>query len=152
MTTRIRSAAAVAGIAVIGLAVGGVAYADSSSRSGSPQARTAAAARPHPILRRLMHGQFVLRAPKAPNGSVTVDLQQGRVTAVSTTSITVRSNDGVLDTYVVTPKTKVRARGKVLAESSIVNGDHVFVVALESSGGTATARAIRGVTTGSKAG
>jgi hypothetical protein len=149
MTTRIRSAAAVAAIAVIGLAAGGVAYADSGS--GSTHAATAATARPHPLLRRLMHGQFVLRAPKAPNGSVTVDLQQGRVTAVSSTAITVRSNDGVVDTYVVTPQTKVRARGKVLAESVIASGDHVFVVALANGSGNATARAIRGVTAGSNA-
>jgi hypothetical protein len=146
MTIRLRTAATVAAVAVIGIGVGGVAYADSGSGKSAPaSSRSTVAAARHPILRRMLHGQFVLRTRV---GDVTVDLQQGHVTAVSSTSITVKSSDGVSDTYVVTPQTKVRSRGKVLAESAIATGDHVYVVALDASG-TATARAIRGVTGGS---
>jgi hypothetical protein len=154
MTIRARTAASVAAVAVIGIGVGGVAYADSGSGSSAPAASThttatsSIAARRHPILRRLMHGQLVLATRK---GSVTVDLQQGRVTAISPTSITVRSHDGVADTYVVTAATKVRSAGRVLTEADVKTGDHVFVVALGTGEGTMTARAIRGVTAASSA-
>lgn len=143
MTIRLRTAAAVAAVAVIGIGVGGVAYADSGSgESGHGTVASSAAARRHPILRRILHGQLVL---KTGGGPVTVDLQQGRVTAISATAISVRSSDGVEDNYVVSPMTKVRSHGKALAESDVKTDDHVFVVALEH-GDTATARAIRGVT------
>jgi hypothetical protein len=154
MTIRVRTAASVAAVAVIGIGVGGVAYADSGSGSSTPASSThtsaaaSAAARRHPILRHLLHGQLVLGTRQ---GDVTVDLQQGRVTAISPTSISVRSRDGVADTYVVTAATKVRSRGKVLSESAVATGDHVFIVALTNGQGTMTARAIRGVTAASSA-
>src|SRR5262249_47023350 len=55
-----------------------------------------------------VHGQFVV--PKAGGGYQTVDTQRGTVTAVSTTSITVKSSDGFAKTYQVTASTLVDAR------------------------------------------
>ncbi|HTW21664.1 MAG TPA: hypothetical protein VME70_15825 [Mycobacteriales bacterium] len=158
MSVRHRIAASVAGVTVIGLGAGGVAYADSSG--GTPSTPASAAtltasthgrllvgARRHPLLRRLLHGEFVLRAKGGP---VTVDVQQGKVTAVSATSITLQSSDGTTDSYTVTQATKVRSRGHKIPESDIITGDHAWVIAIDSNG-TKTARAIRGVRRASSA-
>jgi hypothetical protein len=150
MTSRLRAAASVAALAVIGSGVAGVAYADSAStkQPTSASAASATAARHHPILRRMLHGEFVLKARK---GTVTVDLQQGRITSVTPTALTVRSSDGVTDDYVLTSATKIRSYGKALKASDLATGDHVWVVALDHSG-TLTARSIRGVRGASGAG
>lgn len=153
MTVRHRIAAGATAIAVIGLGAGGVAYADSGSGTASPSTSSAAGstsashsnllrgARRHPLLRRVLHGEFVLRVK---GGTATVDVQQGKVSAVDPTSITVRSSDGTSDTYAVTSTTKVSSRGRKVPESDIATGDHVWVIAVDRNG-TKTARAIRGV-------
>lgn len=81
-----------------------------------------------------VHGQFVV--PKAGGGYQTVDMQRGAVTAVSATSITLKSSDGFIKTYQVTSSTYVDARQAGIAS---VKTGHQAVVLATVSGSTATA-------------
>ena len=56
----------------------------------------------------VVHGQVVVQKPGG--GYQTVDIQQGAVTAVSSTSITLKSADGFTKTYTVTSSTLVNAQ------------------------------------------
>jgi hypothetical protein len=58
-------------------------------------------------LRRALHATWVTQGP---NGTVTHQAIRGEVTAVSSSSITVRARDGFSLTYAVTADTRVRAR------------------------------------------
>jgi len=84
-----------------------------------------------------VHGQFVV--PKSGGGFQTVDTQRGSVTAVSATSITVKSADGFIKTYQVMSSTNVDAQRDGIA--SVKTGHQVVVMATDS-GGTATAVSI----------
>jgi len=84
-----------------------------------------------------VHGQFVV--PKAGGGYQTIDTQRGSVTAVSSTSITIKSADGFTKTYRVTGSTNVDAQRDGIG--SIKTG-HQVAVAATVSGGTATAVSI----------
>ncbi|MGW7686371.1 hypothetical protein ACWGID_36845 [Kribbella sp. NPDC054772] len=83
-----------------------------------------------------LHGEFV--TAKDGGGYQTVATQTGSVTAVSSTSITVKSADGYTRTYVVNSGTKVNRDGKI---ASIKTGASVRIRAVVS-GTTATASAI----------
>jgi Domain of unknown function (DUF5666) len=85
-----------------------------------------------------LHGEFVV--PRSGGGYQTDDTQRGSVTAVSTSSITVKSADGFTKTYKVTSSTLVDAQRDGI--SSIKNGHQVSVLATVS-GGTATATSIQ---------
>jgi hypothetical protein len=84
-----------------------------------------------------VHGQFVV--PKSGGGYQTIDTQRGSVTAVSTSSITVRSADGFTRTYQVSSSTNVDAQRDGIG--SVKTGHQVAVTAT-NSGGTATAVSI----------
>jgi hypothetical protein len=84
-----------------------------------------------------VHGQFVVAKPGG--GYQTVDLQRGSVTAVTGSSITVRSSDGFGKTYQVPAAAQVNAQRNGIG--SIRKGDQVMVIATVS-GGTATATRI----------
>ncbi len=58
---------------------------------------------PHAAGATPLHGEFVV--PDANGGYTTMLTQTGTVTAVSAASITVRSDDGYTQTYVVPPST-----------------------------------------------
>ncbi len=81
-----------------------------------------------------MHGTVVV--PKPGGGYQTVAFQNGKVTAVSSTSITLRSADGYSHTYQVTSSTMVNARRDGIG--SIKAGNQVMVDATVS-GSTASA-------------
>jgi len=81
-----------------------------------------------------VHGQFVV--PKSGGGFQTVDTQRGSVTAVSDTSITVKSADGFVNTYKVTSSTNVDAQRNGIGS---VKKGHQVVVMATVSGSTATA-------------
>jgi len=82
----------------------------------------------------VLHGQLVV--PKPGGGYRTVDIQRGQVTAVSATSITLKSADGFTATYAVQAATIVDAqRGGI---SSVKVGNQATVLATVS-GGTASA-------------
>ena len=85
-----------------------------------------------------LHGQFVV--PRSGGGYQTEDTQRGSVTAVSTSSITVKSADGFTKTYQVTSSTIVDAQRDGIG--SVKDGHQVSVLATVS-GGTATATDIQ---------
>jgi hypothetical protein len=113
-----------------------LALSGSDSPSGTPAAKTASTSAKHQhgllsrrkLLRRLAHGELVIRGK---DGYVTHDLIVGTVTAVSSSSITVRAADKSSETFVVTTDTKVRMRsgGKGAASTidKVAGGDHVLV-------------------------
>ncbi len=84
-----------------------------------------------------LHGVFVV--PRSGGGYQTEDTQRGSVTAVSTSSITVKSADGFTKTYQVTSSTLVDAQRDGIG--SVKDGHQVSVLATVS-GGTATATSI----------
>lgn len=84
-----------------------------------------------------VHGQFVV--PKTGGGYQTVDVQRGKVTAVSSTSLTVKSADGFSATYAVSSSTIVDAQRDGIG--SVKDGNQVYVTA-SVSGSTATASSV----------
>ena len=82
-------------------------------------------------------------AAKPGGGYQTVDFQNGKVTAVSSTSVTLRSADGYVHSYAVTSSTIVNAERDGI--SSVKTGNEVLVQATVS-GGTATAASIQDLT------
>ena len=152
-----------AGVAVVALLGGaGVAMA---ATSGSPASGTAASpaggtvATPSPSARPAfphqgrpggfsfgfgfggpfgaVHGQFVV--PKSGGGYQTIDTQRGSVTAVSATSMTVKSADGFSKTYQVVSSTNVDAQRDGI---STVKTGHQVAVTATVSGSTVTASSI----------
>jgi len=87
---------------------------------------------------RALHGEAVVGDGKG--GFRTVAFQRGEVTAVSPTSLTVKSADGFSRTYALTAATKVN-RGRAVV-GDIKNG-HRVVVRADVVGSTATAGGIR---------
>jgi hypothetical protein len=88
-----------------------------------------------------VHGQVVLAKPGG--GYQTVDIQRGKVTAVSTNSITARSSDGFTASYAVAASTVVDARRDGIG--SVKVGNEVSVLATVS-GSKATATSITDTT------
>jgi hypothetical protein len=84
-----------------------------------------------------VHGTAVV--PKAGGGYQTIAFQNGKVTAVSSTSITLHSADGYTHSYQVTSSTLVNAQRDGIG--SIKAGNQVIVIATVS-GSTATATRI----------
>lgn len=81
-----------------------------------------------------LHGQAVLAKPGG--GYVTLALQRGAVTKLSTSSMTVKSTDGFTQSYAITGSTMVSAGRDGIG--SVKSGDQAVVIATVS-GGTATA-------------
>lgn len=137
--TRISKTAAWAAMGIVGGAAAGVGYAAMSSPAAAGQSATtttATAPAPRPgagmrvgprgLLKHLEHGQLTLRVR---GGDKTVDLQRGTVNAVTPTSITVASQDGFTQTYVVTGTTRVRGKSGRESIGAVHQGDQVLVVA-----------------------
>ena len=82
-----------------------------------------------------IHGEFVQPDPDG-EGYQTIATQKGEVTAVSATSVTVKSEDGYSRTYVVDDDTLVNAGNEGIAD--VATGDDVRVVAIVT-GETASA-------------
>lgn len=103
-----------AGVVVVGLSGAGVALAETTA----PAPAAPAAPRHHLG----EHGEFVAHR-KA--GDVTVDVQRGVVTAVTPTSITLRSRDGFTQTYALDASTTIRKDKQPATVGQIALGDHV---------------------------
>jgi hypothetical protein len=88
-----------------------------------------------------VHGQIVV--PNPGGGYQTVDIQQGTVTAVNATSVTVKSADGFTKTYTVTSSTVVDAQRSGIGS---VKAGHKVAVTATQSGTVATARRISDLT------
>jgi len=144
---------AVAWTAVATLAVGGIAGAAyAAAPSASPSAAPGSSAqkkgeaagkdRAGAVTRRTVHGEFVV---KGKDGKyVTTEVQRGAVTAVSPTSVTVKSADGFSATYKINADTRIRKDGKQAAIGSVKVGDPVLVLAVKGADGkTARGLAIR---------
>jgi hypothetical protein len=89
----------------------------------------------------VVHGEFVV--PKN-GGFETLDIQTGKVTDVSSTSITVQSDDGFSKTYAVTDTTLVNSARDGIGS---IKKDATVRVTATVSGSTATAVNIIDVTT-----
>ena len=82
----------------------------------------------------VLHGEFTAVDPNG--GYRTIDVQSGTVTAVSASSITVKSQDGFTRTYVVSTKTLVDAGRDGIADVKVGHTVHVEATV---TGNTATA-------------
>jgi hypothetical protein len=144
----------VAGVSTAALAGGigaGLAYADTpadgeptssptatktSSPSDSPTAEPSDKRDRNGFRKRLVRRQLRF-VGRALHGEVTlageehrvIVFQRGAVEKVSETSLTVTSNDGFVETYVLSDDTKVRENGEHAAVSEIDTDDRVLVVA-----------------------
>ncbi len=143
----------VAGVSTVALAGGigaGLAYADTPSDEPTSSPTTTATSSPtdtpatEPSGRR---GQNGFRKPlvrhqlrfiaRSLHGEVTlageehrvIAFQRGAVQRVSGTSLTVKSNDGFEETYVISDKTNVRENGDQAKLADIDTSDRVLVVA-----------------------
>jgi hypothetical protein len=143
----------VAGVSTVALAAGigaGLAYADTPSDKPTSSPTTTETSSPvetpaaEPSGKRAQNGfrmPFVRRQlrfiGRSLHGEVTlageehrvIAFQRGAVTKVSRTSLTVKSNDGFVETYVLSDGTKVRENRDQAKLSDIDTSDRVLVVA-----------------------
>lgn len=144
-TRRLATAAAlVAAGAVAATAITGVASASNGTGRGASTSVSASAGasgsvgaadgrgRRGGMLRDVLHGQVTV---KDGAGTKVVDLQRGKLTAASSTAITVASSDGFTATYAVSSSTTVRKARQTVPASSLAVGDDVLV---RATAGTAT--------------
>lgn len=141
----------------VGLALGAAGIAGAASTPPSPKPGTTAKVVPGPGephrgghhrggprpgmgLGGALHGELVV--PRG-TGFQTIDVQRGKVTAVSATSLTVKSADGFTKTYVLTAKTIVEAGRDGIATVKV--GEKVGVLATVASD-KATAAHVRDLT------
>jgi hypothetical protein len=142
--------AGVSTVALIGGIGAGLAYADTPSDEPTSSPTTTAPSSPaatpaaEPTGRRAQKGfrkplvrrqlRFIARSL---HGEVTlageehrvIAFQRGAVQKVSGTSLTVKSNDGFVESYVLSDGTKVRENGDQAKVSDIDTSDRVLVVA-----------------------
>lgn len=123
------------GAVVVALAAGGVSYAttpSASTASSSPKTAAVTTAKPgdkYPVLRRdfrklvrhTVHADLIV---KTPTGFKTVDIDRGKLTSVSSTSISLTRPDGPSVTATITSSTKFIG----IPESKLAAGDRVLVV------------------------
>jgi hypothetical protein len=123
--------------AALDVASGNVASASDSTSSPSPSGSNGSG---KTAQRQLLHGERVV---KDKDGKViTIDSQQGSVTAASATALTVKSGDGTTWTWTISKDTKVRGPGlKTEPATSVKVGDTVAVGG-QRTGNTRTARAV----------
>lgn len=137
------SAIALAGGVGVGVATADPAASPTPSTTSSPSgAPSASTGKPNQdttkkgrdLTRRALHGEVTFGAKKPR----VVDFQRGTVSAVSANSVTVRSLDGFVATYEVSPTTKVRVAKKQATIKDVATGDRVRVIAAKD-GQTLTA-------------
>ena len=137
-------AAGVGTVALVGGIGAGLAYADTpsekptatstSSRTETPTAKPSEKhdqkgerrgfVRRH-VLARALHGEVTLGGEKHQ----VIVFQRGGVAKISRTSLTVKSNDGFVDTYSLNKDTRVRENGEKSKVADIDSSDRVLVVA-----------------------
>lgn len=130
--TKVTLVAGAVGLALAGIG-GGVAFASSGTPTVTPTAAPAPAVPSHARrwVSRVEHGEFTVRTRQ---GDRTVDVQRGQVTAVSPTSVTVRSGDGFTRSYAVTSASRIRDQKHRATIGAVHDGDHVAVLATRSGG------------------
>ena len=156
MRTSRRTAAIVAAWATVGVvgaaALTGVAMAADPSPAPSPTSTTSSgAAAPgtaradgararagelRKLGKRVLHGEFTVQGK---DGVKTVDTQLGVITAVSATSVDVKSSDGYTQTWTLTSTSKVRGGKKAGGAADLTVGATVRLLGPKTS--TAAAEA-----------
>ena len=155
----------VAGVSTVALVGGigaGLAYADTpSDEPTSPPITTATSSptetpaaepsgrRPQNGFRRPLVRRQLRFTARSLHGEVTlageehrvIAFQRGGVQKVSETSLTVKSDDGFVETYVLSDNTNVRENGDKAKQSDIDASDRVLVVATKD-GSTLNARRV----------
>ncbi len=114
--------------------------------ASDPSPAPSASAAKHPrrmLLRRELagrveHGEVVV---KTKTGDETIDVQRGTVTAISSTSVTVKSSDGFTLTWTLGTPIRVIENRTSVQPSAVTTGLEVGVAGVKS-GGTVTARLI----------
>jgi hypothetical protein len=143
-------AAGVGTVALVGGIGAGLAYADTpaddptTSPSATPTTSATETPMAKPSGKRAENGfrnRFVRRhlrfVARALHGEVTlagekhqvIAFQRGGVAEVNSTSLTVKSNDGFVETYLLSKDTKVRENGHDAKVADIDSSDRVLVVA-----------------------
>jgi hypothetical protein len=143
------------GAAILGTGAAALAETGSSSTSASvtPAASTSTAATPATgagkaakgalkgklglAIKNFDHGSWVSQNQGSPQ---THDAIKGTVSAVSASSITVKSADGVSQTFVVNSDTAVRVKGTGKAAISSVKVNDTVLVTGTAAGSSATAK------------
>lgn len=142
--TKIGLVAGVAALAMAGIG-GGIAFAADSGSTTTTPAAPASPASPSPHGHHgargvrggaMEHGELTVRTS---TGDQVIDVQRGQVSAVSATSVTVRSTDGFTATYTVGSASKVRVQKNASTIANVHTGDNVAVAATKS-GNTNTLR------------
>jgi hypothetical protein len=123
----------------------------SATGSATPDASAAPnkGNRRHPSLRRLLirratmakhveHGSVTVQTR---NGNETIDVQRGTITAISSTSMTVKSADGFTLTWTFGDKMRVLENRSTIQSTDVKAGETVGVAG-EKSGSTETARLV----------
>jgi hypothetical protein len=87
---------------------------------------------------RALHGEVTL----AGEEHRVIVFQRGHVQKVSKTSVTVKSNDGFVETYALSDDTKVRQNREEAKPSDIDTSDRVLVVALKDDSNLTARRVI----------
>ena len=137
-------AAGVGTVALVGGIGAGLAYADTpsekptaTSTSSPTETPTAKPSEKHDqkgerrgfvrrhVLARALHGEVTLGGKKHQ----VIVFQRGGVAKISRTSLTVKSNDGFVDTYALNKNTRVRENGEKSKVADIDSSDRVLIVA-----------------------
>lgn len=150
LTIRSRTAALVAtgvvagGVGGVALAQLGTASADSptprpAARSADVPARADAPARADVPRGRVLHAEATVR-DRAGHDHV-VETQNGTISGLDATTLTVKSPDGFTATYTVGKSTRIMLHGTQGTLSTLGTGDRVHVTAVKA-GGELTARTV----------
>ncbi len=92
----------------------------------------------HALGRRVLHGEVTLQTQ---DGTRTVVLARGQVTALAKDAITVKSSDGVATSFRVDGDTRFGFRNEPAPSAELKVGEDAFVTG-EKSGGRTTARRV----------
>ena len=92
----------------------------------------------HALGRRVLHGEVTLQTQQ---GTKTVVMAHGTVTALSKDAITVKSSDGVQTSFKLDGDTRFGFRNEPAPSAELKVGEDAFVTG-EKPGGTATARRV----------
>lgn len=133
-----------AGVLATGLGAGALGVASAGTPAPSTSAGSPApVAKDHHkgLLKRTLHGTFAVQRKGAV---ATVSIQRGEITAVSASSITLKSKDGYLGTYAVSKDTKLRASGAPAAASAFKTGMRATVFAVKSGSAFVAQRMVAG--------
>ena len=115
--------------------------ATTTTNPGKAKAKAGALARAgwrHALGRRVLHGEVTLQTQE---GTKTVVMAHGTVTALSKDAITVKSSDGVSTAFKLDGDTRCGFRNETAPRAELKVGEDAFVTG-EKSGGTATARRV----------